>query len=177
MIDIRKLAAEAHAGQLYGDRPYTVHLDDVSAVLREFGYTDSVHQDGAYIHDVAEDTETTGKDLMDAGVSDDAVAVMFFCTDESGHNRKTRKARTYTRMHALLSLYLKDKEAYIYVPAGVRVKLADRIANIRTCIRQGHEGRGMLKMYRRETVAFRDALYHPGMADAMWEEYDKLMGG
>lgn len=176
-MDVRKLAVEAHAGQLYGDRPYAVHLDDVAAVLREFGYVDAAHQDGAFCHDIVEDTDLTAKSLLDAGVSDEAVAIALFCTDESGPNRKTRKALTMKRVHALLSLHLKDKDAYPYVPAGIRVKVADRIANVRACLRDGAEGRGLLKMYRREAVAFKEALYHPGMADAMWEELDKLMEG
>lgn len=177
MLDARQLAAEAHAGQLYGKRPYTDHLDEVAEVLAEFGYADALHQDGAFLHDVPEDTALTGIDLFKAGVADNVVAVALFCTDEPGHNRKERKARTLKRMHALLSLYLKDHEAYTYVPAGVRVKVADRIANVRACLRDGAEGRGLLKMYRREAVAFREALYHPGICDAMWEEYEKLMEG
>lgn len=177
MLDVRELAVEAHAGQLYGDRPYAVHLDDVADVLREFGYTDALHQGGAFCHDVVEDTDLTAKALLDAGVPDDVVAVALFCTDEHGPNRKTRKARTYKRMLALLALHLKDKDAYPYVPAGIRVKVADRIANVRACVRQGREGRGLLKMYRREAVPFREAIYHPGICDAMWEEYEKLMEG
>jgi len=177
MTDVRKFAAEAHAGQLYGILPYAVHLDAVEAVLIDYGYTDAVHRDGAQTHDIVEDTDLTAKDLLDAGIPDEVVAVALFCTDEDGPNRKTRKALTYKRVHALLSLYLKDHDAYPYVPTAIRVKLADRLANVRACVRQGAEGRGLLKMYRREAVAFREALYHPGMADTMWEEYDKLMEG
>ena len=176
-MDVRKLAVEAHGDQLYGAQPYAVHLDDVAGVLREFGHADAVHQDGAYCHDIVEDTDLTAKDLLDAGVSDDAVAVALFCTDETGPSRKVRKAKTYKRVHALLSLHLKDKDAYPYVPAGIRVKVADRIANIRACIRQGRGGRGLLKMYRREADAFKQALYHPSICDGMWAELDKLMEG
>lgn len=179
MIDTRdrarELAARAHANQQYGTQPYMVHLNDVAELLWQFGYYDAAHRDAALLHDILEDTPTTVQDLMAEKMCDIVISVVMFCTDEPGHNRKTRKALTYKRVHALLSLYLKDKDAYAYVPTAIRVKLADRLANIRACVCQGDKGRGLLKMYQREAKDFREALYHPGIADAMWAEYDKLM--
>lgn len=172
-LDVRQFAVEAHAGQMYGNRPYTCHLDEVAGVLREFGYDDPTHQEGAYVHDVPEDTEVTGIGMLQAGISEEVVAVALFCMDEPGHNRKTRKARTFARMEAQLSSYLKNPETYRTVPAGIRVKVGDRISNLRASIRGNQHG--LLKMYRREGEAFRNALYHPGICDAMWAEYDRLI--
>lgn len=31
--EIREISARAHAGQRYGSKPYTAHLDDVRSVL------------------------------------------------------------------------------------------------------------------------------------------------
>ena len=51
---------------------------------------------------------------------------------------------------------------------AVRLKLADRIANV-------ENGGKLVDMYRREYEDFRRALYTPGQADPMWAHLDELL--
>ena len=166
----RDIAVRAHGDQKYGDgRPYVVHLDEVECVLREFGYEDTSSRQAAILHDVLEDTHLTAASLNNLGLSPEVITLIQFCTDEEGHNRKTRKAKTYER-------WAKDFKAKPpWLPKAVRVKLADRIGNLRSCHRNGLTG--LLQMYRKEKDIFRGALYVPGMADKMWAEYNHLIEG
>jgi len=119
----RKVAGEAHAaaGDRYGEGPYTTHLDEVRSVAFEFGITDEDILVATLLHDVVEDTALDETDIIEqfggrVGVLVDAV------TDPSGYpNRKTRKAAAYPRITA--------------APGAVKLKLADRIANVRSCWR------------------------------------------
>jgi len=88
-----------------------------------------------------------------------------FCTDVPGPNRKQRKAATYERMRRDVAA------APVWIRAAVRVKLADRIANLRASHR---DSLSLLDMYRRESAAFRAALFVAGICDAMWAEHDRL---
>lgn len=62
-----KIAEAAHAGQLYGDRPYIVHPREVAAFARELGYPDEVIA-GSLLHDTLEDTDLTPEDLLQEGM-------------------------------------------------------------------------------------------------------------
>jgi len=166
---VREIAVRAHGEQKYGDgRPYVVHLDEVEAIVREFGYDDPSTRQAAILHDILEDTNVTAKGLNDLGVSLEVIILVQFCTDEEGHNRKTRKAKTYERWAEE-----KRRDPY-WLPKAIRVKLADRIGNLRSCHRNNLTG--LLQMYQKEKDVFKDALHLYGMADAMWAEYDRLVG-
>jgi (p)ppGpp synthase/HD superfamily hydrolase len=177
-IHSREFAIWAHGDQKYGDEPYVVHLDAVVGVLAEFGYTDDDSVAAGYLHDVLEDSKIVRYD--DCGAfSHDVRMAMLFCQDAEGHNRKTRKAATYARCHRDIGLWQehggnpKDfPEPMEHIPLAVRVKVADRIANIRNCIANKPD---LLQMYQKERDAFRDALYVPMMCEAMWAEYDRLL--
>jgi len=52
----RRFALKAHAGQMYGDKPYSVHFDGVEEVLIEYNHISSVLRAAALLHDVIEDT-------------------------------------------------------------------------------------------------------------------------
>ena len=178
-MDARAFAAWAHGDQKYGDDPYIVHLDEVVAILRDFGHEDDEHVAAGFLHDVLEDSGMVRYD--DLGATTPAVrrAVMF-CTDSDGTNRKERKAATYQRMRGEVNQWLahaREPEMFpdpmTWIPMAIRVKLADRLANTRHCI--ATDNKGLLSMYRKESFAFRDALYTPGVADPMWAEYDRLM--
>lgn len=166
-------ADDAHhlAGQLYDNRPYSSHLKQVVAILTEFGYLDEETRQAGYLHDILEDTPVTMDDLLAQGFSRPVVWAVCFCTDEEGHNRKTRKEFTYARMRQAIGERPDEPEVH----RGVRVKLADRLANIRYCI--ATKNKGLFKMYRKEEVAFGQALRHPGICDEMWVEYDRLLEG
>jgi len=174
---IRSFAAGAHAaaGQRYGDQPYVAHLDEVVAVLREFGFDTSDFSIAGFLHDIIEDTQITGHDLLAFDIPEWVVRAIEFLSDEEGHNRKTRKANTYRRVR------LDIAAGGEHIPIGLAVKWADRIANLRAATRSNP---GLLKMYRKEWEAFRTAYLPPDLApgiDLRWTrlvaEYDRLIGG
>ncbi len=169
----RDFAVTAHKDHSYGGQPYWTHLDTVASILHEFGWDSPSALQAAYLHDAVEDCENIdAKVLQNAGFSQDVVEMVLFCTDEQGPNRKTRKKRTYQRMKSALQQWQNDANAHPATPWGVRVKLADRLANVRQCVAQNNQG--LLAMYRRESETFRQALFIPGMADAMWSAYEAL---
>lgn len=176
----RTFAIWAHDEQQYGDQPYVVHLDEVVALLREFGVTDDDSIAAGFLHDVLEDSKLTRYD--DLGVfSSTTRKAMIFCTDAEGHNRKTRKEATYERCRQEINQWLahaREPELFpdpmTWLPTAVRVKVADRLANIRNCIANKPD---LLSMYRKERFSFRDAMYVAGMCDDMWSEYNRLLAG
>lgn len=162
----RGLAVQAHADQMYGDRPYYYHLDAVAALVSEWAPEVRVW---AYLHDLLEDVPTS--------VNDGQYWRMRICTlfgerilegcellrDEPGLNRKSRKADTH------------DKHAAIQAEFNqvLVVKIADRLANVRHCVALGDSKR--LKMYRNEHSAFREAVYRRDLAINLQEELDRLL--
>lgn len=68
-------ATEAHGSQLYGDKPYTYHLDEVAKkylyLFRECATEGGVIV--SYLHDVLEDAGKTEEDLLRAGFSSGVV--------------------------------------------------------------------------------------------------------
>jgi len=167
----REFAVQAHGDQTYGrDKPYVVHLDDVYHVLCMFGYTDFSIGEAAYLHDVVEDCGVTVEDLAKQFGSYVA-RIVDFCTDEPGSCRREKKATTYARMRATLDT------AGVSIPAwlkdAVRVKVADRLANVLASLRGDKPD--LIRMYRKEREIFKAVLYVPGLCDAMWAEYDQIL--
>jgi guanosine-3',5'-bis(diphosphate) 3'-pyrophosphohydrolase len=158
--ELAKLTAQwfDEAGKKYGDEPYSVHNEEVRAVLRRFGFIDQtgrIHErhyylhTAALLHDVFEDCPHVSPGRVIAlGVNVSAVAIALLLTDEQGENRRIRKLKTYENIkfcdHALI------------------VKLADRIANV--------ERGGKLDMYRKEHPEFRDHLYKKPAGELPWQE-------
>jgi len=162
-------AAKKHAGQDYGVLPYTHHLQEVEVVLREFGPTDTATlkyseecpswEDmfvAAWLHDVVEDTNAKLRDIEEL-FGETVARLVGAVTAEVAPNRKMRTALTYP----------KTREAGRF---AVRLKLADRIANV-------SNGGGSVKMYITEYPDFRRALYTPGENEDMWSHLDKIMDG
>lgn len=180
-VDVREYAIAAHGEQKYGDQPYVTHLDQVWGVLLQHGYSTEFHRRVAYLHDVLEDTSLTPEELAEQCGKDTATAVQF-CTDEPGHNRKTRKAATYARCRATITTWqetVRTPEGRAAstsnletIPTAVRVKVADRVANLRAARR---EGSGLLQMYRKEAEAFRAAYFVAGFCGSLWDEYQTLL--
>jgi guanosine-3',5'-bis(diphosphate) 3'-pyrophosphohydrolase len=145
-------------GQLYGPVPYTHHLSDVEGVLREFGITDEDMLVASWLHDVIEDTDVKVRDIEESFGSCVATLVSAV-TSEDGPNRKTRNALTYPKIRGTGN-------------AATKLKLADRIANVRN-------GGSSVEMYRREHSDFKHALT-TGLEDEesleMWAELDRLLG-
>jgi (p)ppGpp synthase/HD superfamily hydrolase len=165
----REFALAAHGEQKYGQEPYSVHLDDVAATLSQFGFDDPILRAAAYLHDVVEDTTVTLDDLRKL-FPEEVVYIVDGVTSQPGPNRKTRNAATYPRI-------AEDDRRLI-------VKLADRIANVRTSLRgnpmiHNHtlslDG-SLYQMYLKEYPAFRAALHSSVVqTEEMWDELDKLM--
>jgi (p)ppGpp synthase/HD superfamily hydrolase len=161
-IEARNFATFAHEGQKYGDKPYTVHLEQVADLARPFGDEAQV---AAWLHDVLEDTDTTEEQLQEL-FGRPTAAVVKFLSDPPGRNRKTRKALLYERL-ARFSEFAEEGIVLL-------VKLCDRLANVRNCVATNNQG--LLKMYRREHPTFRVAVYRKGsQPEDYWNELDQLL--
>lgn len=129
------------AGQTYDKAPYITHCQAVVGVLLNFNETDKSILAAAYLHDVVEDcgvSLATIEDIFGPKIKELVYAV----TDEPGANRKERKEKTYKKI-----LTVKD---------AVKIKLADRIANVTHSVESGNER--MFRMYVKERVDFEMAL-------------------
>jgi (p)ppGpp synthase/HD superfamily hydrolase len=157
----RELAYRAHAGQLYGARPYRDHLEEVAALLAPYGETAVTV---GYLHDVLEDTAVTAAELEHLFGAFVTRCVRLL-TDPPGASRPERKRKLYSQL--------------ANVPPGTPqelaliVKAADRLANVRASRRTDP---AKLAMYRSEHPAFRAAAQRPSLAPALWEELDGLLG-
>jgi (p)ppGpp synthase/HD superfamily hydrolase len=147
-------ARELHAEQRYGDQPYETHLQAVADVLRRFGFGNRPELiASAFLHDAIEDQGVTSDEIA-TRFGDDVAAIVDAVSDPPGDERVQRKAAAYPRIRAL--------------DDAVRVKLADRIANVEA-------GGPMVEVYRGEQESFRGAVRREGVADEMWECLDDLL--
>lgn len=157
--EARAFAVAAHGEQKYGDRPYSFHLDAVAAIAAPYG-AEAVTV--AYLHDTVEDTDATVAEI-DSRFGSKVAACVSLLTDESGANRKERKAKTYAKL------------AVVSGPTelALLVKAADRLANVRACV-QDHK-QALWELYRSEHTTFKGAAYRAGLCDPLWTELDSLL--
>lgn len=153
----REFAIRVHGDQKYGDQPYCVHLDEVADIVKDFG---DVVLEASYLHDVLEDTDV-GVDELVCRFGSWVGHSVAICTDPPGRNRKERKAK----LHEELSEVKED----FYT--ALIVKAADRLANMRACVRTDSP---KLDMYLREYVPFRNATRREGLCSEIWDELDKI---
>jgi (p)ppGpp synthase/HD superfamily hydrolase len=147
-------ARARHGGQLYGGRPYDTHLHAAAEVLRDCGHGDDpVLMSAAYLHDTIEDTGATHADVA-REFGTDVADIVEAVSDPEGATRAERKAAAYPRIREL--------------PDAVRVKLADRIANVEA-------GGPRAATYVGEQAEFRSTLWRPDEADAMWARLDRAL--
>ena len=152
---VKFFAAVKHAGQAYGSGlPYTHHLAAVEQVLRRFNIADENLLIAAWLHDVVEDTETKLKEVEEM-FGPEVARLVHAVTNEDGPNRKTRHALTYPKI----------REAG---ENAIRLKLADRIANVES-------GGNLVGMYKKEHEDFKRALYTANQAEDMWEHLNALL--
>lgn len=146
--------------QMYGVLPYTHHLQAVEDVLYEFGEERLELQQAAWLHDVVEDTDVKVRDIRE-NFGERVAELVAAVTSEDGVNRKVRNALTYPKIRA----------------AGddaIRLKLADRIANVRN-------GGGSAMMYANEHAEFRHQLFVPDetcddtITFTMWTYLDNMV--
>lgn len=163
-MDILLAAAKSYAtlhhvirkGQLYGNVPYTHHLDQADRVLLRFGEMRVLLRTSVWLHDIVEDTDVKLRDIEEN--FGEAVAFLVGAvTSEDGSNRRVRNALTYPKIRTA-------------GPDALRLKLADRIANV-------ENGGGSVAMYAREYGDFRHALFNPidDFNFQMWAHLDFLL--
>lgn len=153
----RDFAIKAHGAQQYGPHPYSYHLDAVAALVAQFGEDFEIV---AYLHDTVEDTATT-LDEIEATFGSKIAECVSILTDETGENRKARKAKTNAKLAATTNIL------------ALTVKAADRLANLLECQRDTSGGK--LQMYRREHSAFREAAYRDRLCDDLWSRIDSII--
>lgn len=142
-------------GQLYGVLPYTHHLQEVEQTLRGFGEESLDMLTAAWLHDIVEDTDVKLRDIEE-NFGEDVAFLVGAVTSEEGPNRKVRNALTYPKIRAA-------------GPRAIRLKLADRIANVSS-------GGGSVRMYAREYADFRHGLWTDDRENiAMWAWLDRLI--
>lgn len=153
-----QFAIERHGEQMYGYKPYRVHLYTVVQILRDFNYVGAYADMGA-LHDVIEDTETSREEierLFGANVAN----MVWACTG-TGENRKMRNATIYAKISML--------------PKAAILKTADRIANVENVAPGGKHA----KMYLGEREEFHAhvAFYAPAaMQDRLERAYAAAAG-
>lgn len=167
---IRTYAEYQHGleNQRYGEYPYIKHLNDVCAVTLEFHVMDEDIVKASLLHDVIEDTGAT-YDVIKSRYGERIARLVDAVTDPEGlSTRKQRKAAVYEKINAC--------------DGAVTIKLADRIANVRSCwavATADKLNKSRLGMYRKEYGAFRKALRNESKATVpdllMWTELDRLL--
>lgn len=158
---VRAFAQRAHGEQRYGSSPYVTHLDDVARLVDS---NDPILVAVAYLHDVLEDTAVRFEQLQER-FGDRIAEAVALVTDPEGHDRHTRKAALHARL-------AKADVLQAAARAALHVKTADRLANVRTCVRDRDT---RLAMYRDEHPQFRAATFRAGLCDALWTELDALL--
>ncbi|MGW8179789.1 MAG: HD domain-containing protein [bacterium] len=155
----RRFATEAHGDQKYGPKPYIDHLDETVGILKEFDINTDVMLAAGYLHDILEDTDVDFDTLIGAfGFS--VARIVLAVTDGPGDTRKQRKAYVYRS----LKLY----------PVAIPIKLADRLANVRSCIRTKNDK--LLKMYRKEHAQLSQCCSYSNPCPGMLDELSSLIG-
>lgn len=110
----RLYAIAKHANQLYGDKPYVVHLDEVYHVVLD-AKLPLIYQVAAYLHDVVEDTNTPLSEIeKHFGIE---IANMVDAVSGFGETRAQRQAQI--------------KQKMMNCPSSIDLKMADRLANMR----------------------------------------------
>jgi (p)ppGpp synthase/HD superfamily hydrolase len=155
----RTFAVAAHGAQRYGEHPYSHHLDAVAALLVPYGEEAQIV---GYLHDVLEDTSIPAAD-MERDFGPRVTALVAQVTDETGANRKERKARTNAKLAGVSA----------EMSVVLIVKAADRLANLRESARGGAGSK--LEMYRGEHAAFRCAAYRLGLCEELWAEMEGIL--
>jgi (p)ppGpp synthase/HD superfamily hydrolase len=159
VIKAKEFASDAHEGQLYGEFPYTKHLNMVAFLVEPYGYDAQVL---AHLHDVVEDTNVTVDDIknnFDSFIAD----CVELLSDPPGKNRKERKKLLNERLSKL------DSSKYLVLV----VKTADRVANFVMCIVD--KNISLFKMYQKEHEEFKKAVYREGLCEHLWNLLEEAM--
>lgn len=127
----KEFATAAHKGQMYGDKPYTAHLEDVVARLSTIT-DDQELLAAAWLHDTIED----------CGITVDQIANEF-------SQRVAKLVWALTGTGPYRALRVNDAIKKISETAGAElVKSADRLSNVSASIRD--QRTDLFEMYKRE---------------------------
>lgn len=148
-----------HYDQLYGEHPYIKHLNDVEDVLIRFGFESSFClRICAWLHDSIEDIDSIDFNIIKSMFGERVAIIVGAVTDPNGINRKERKRKLYERFN----------EDFPFREDAIRVKLADRIANIESCIFDNNHS--LLRMYFKEHNSFVSNL-HKRISEYQFSQY------
>ena len=158
----KEFAVKAHGQQMYGDKPYVVHLEHVHNVMKRYRHTnrDVIVQMAGWLHDVLEDTTTSKTELI-RNFGEEVADIVYRVTDASGADRTEKKRKTYRKIRGNYN--------------ATTVKLCDRIANVEA----SSDVPEKLKMYRNEHREFRDAVCDQSLntlLGELWGHLDQLLG-
>lgn len=158
----REFALVSHGDQRYGLFPYVHHLDAVVGQLVRF-HGAEIEEDllvAGVLHDVLEDTPVTVESVRERFGSR-VTELVHAVTKEPGVTLRERDQVTWRKI--------------VETEGAVRLKLADRIANVDACWET--RSRKLFK-YKAEYPRFRGALYTDarGPEAAMWAALDDLLG-
>ena len=158
----KEFAVKAHGQQMYGDKPYVVHLEHVHEVMKRYRHSnpDVLVQMAGWLHDMLEDTATSKTEIV-RNFGEEIADIVYRVTDEPGADRAERKRKTYRKIWGHID--------------ATTVKLCDRIANVEA----SSDVPEKLKMYRNEYREFRDAVCfqdHDFLLGDLWSHLDQLLG-
>ena len=132
----REFALEWHAGQLWGDLPYIVHLDRVASLLASLG-AETWQVIAAYLHDILEDTDCP-EELIEQKFGSNVLAWVK-AVSGNGANRRERQLDIVRKLQADTT-------------GATLLKLGDRLVNVRKCVEDQDEK--LLKMYRKDVPLY-----------------------
>lgn len=132
------------------------HLENVAHKVWHYALDNDTYV-AAWLHDILEDTNTSYEELK--YLFGERIAMLVWrLTDEPGHNRKTRKLKTYWKIR-------EDSNA-------VLIKLCDRWENVRNSLATKSK---FADMYGKEYYTFKAALWNPNdQLDSLWNELDAI---
>lgn len=155
--EAEEVATLLHQYQSYDIFPYTKHLRDVVEILENHGYVNEYIVAG-WLHDSMEDCNISYNKIRKV-FGKDVAEMVYAVTDPKGRTRDQKKEKVY-----------QDLRAY---PKAIVIKVADRIANMRNCIRMNN--RDKLRRYYQEGLTFRNELYPSSEIPSLWRTYDEIM--
>lgn len=170
-----QLAHQYFDGIFYGKDssiPMMVHLEGVVDILREYLYgIDERYLIVGILHDLLEDTSCPESRLIEFGTC--VRIALDLCTDGKEGSRKERKAH-WAGKWALAKTSERHFETMSSAMRIARVvKVADRLYNVRSCVRDGNEG--LLSMYRKEHDFFQQVL-NPEPKSSLWLDLCDTIG-
>jgi (p)ppGpp synthase/HD superfamily hydrolase len=109
----RNYAILHHAEQMFGEQPYSYHLDMVHAIVVKYNLGEE-YEIAAYLHDLLEDTNIKKQELTNMYGKD--IGEMVFAVSGFGSDRKEKQADIKRKM----PLYVRS----------INLKMCDRLANL-----------------------------------------------